>query len=326
MVGCGAIGAGSSTNEKTVGTLSHAEAYAKSLRTELVGVFDPSALARDTAKSAWGLPTSYSDLKMMLKATEAEVVSICGPDETHEEAIRISLEHSSVRAILAEKPLALSPDAAQKIVTACDAAGVLLTVNYSRRFCPAFIRLKESIATGGLGKIQAINGFYTKGLVHNGTHWIDLLRYLIGEVRSVRGFRGAPDGAWGASLHGILELVEPNVTAALMAADADALTIFEMQIVGSKACVRIADSGHLIKHYPIEDNPHYPGHRSFSRRALVEEDCLKDAISYAVKAVCEDLDSPREPRICSGEEGLRALRISNAIETSRHGGGSEILL
>ena len=53
--------------------------------------------------------------------------------------------------------------------------------------CP---RSARSPPTRTLGALQHVSGVYVKGLKHNGTHWLDLLRLLAGEPR--RGARLGP--------------------------------------------------------------------------------------------------------------------------------------
>ena len=66
--------------------------------------------------------------------------------------------------------------------------GVVLGCHYTRRFAPAYRRLAEEVGAGALGRLQHVGGVYVKGLRHNGTHWLDLLRMLAGDPVAVRGW------------------------------------------------------------------------------------------------------------------------------------------
>jgi len=107
--------------------------------------------------------------------------------------------------ILCDKPLAMTSIEAEEMIKACEQNNVLLSVNYVYRFHPLVIKAKEIVENQMLGKIVSINLNFTidappgsnfrfkKGesgggaLRDLGTHMIDLLRYLGGEIVSIHG-------------------------------------------------------------------------------------------------------------------------------------------
>lgn len=110
--------------------------------------------------------------------------------------------------ILCEKPLAITSAQAEEMVKVCKENNVLLAVNYVHRFHPLVIKAKELIVDQRLGKLVSIdvhfnidfppdNNFRFKkelsgggALRDIGTHMIDLLRYIGGEVESINGVVG----------------------------------------------------------------------------------------------------------------------------------------
>ncbi|RKY91096.1 MAG: gfo/Idh/MocA family oxidoreductase [Ignavibacteriae bacterium] len=108
--------------------------------------------------------------------------------------------------ILCEKPLAITADQAEEMVNACKENKVLLAVNYVHRFHPHVIKAKELIRNQTLGKLVTINlnfnidfppgsNFrFNKKLSGGGafrdlgTHMIDLLRFLGGEISDINGY------------------------------------------------------------------------------------------------------------------------------------------
>lgn len=107
--------------------------------------------------------------------------------------------------ILCEKPLAMNSAEAKEMVEVCSHNNVQLAVNYVYRFHPLIVKTKEIIKSQMLGKIVSIhfnfnidfppgsNFRYQKNqsgggaLRDLGTHGIDLLRYLGGEITSISG-------------------------------------------------------------------------------------------------------------------------------------------
>jgi predicted dehydrogenase len=109
VIGCGRIGSGFADDPLLAGDVySHAEAYVRSPATQLVAVCDRDPAAAAECARRWGLSASFIEVKEILKEASPEIVSICTPDETHFEISRAALEAPSVRAVLCEKPLAMS--------------------------------------------------------------------------------------------------------------------------------------------------------------------------------------------------------------------------
>ena len=100
---------------------------------------DPARLARRTAELKLdGLPRG-TDLDAMLAAERPDfVVNVTAP-EAHREVTLSALAHGA--AVLSEKPLATSMDAAREMVAAADAAQRLLMVSQNRRYMPTLIAL-----------------------------------------------------------------------------------------------------------------------------------------------------------------------------------------
>ena len=108
--------------------------------------------------------------------------------------------------ILCEKPLALNSTQVKEMIEVCNQNNVQLAVNYVYRFHPLVIKAKELIDKQLLGKIVYISANYNVNYSPNdnfrftkadsgggalrdiGTHMIDLLMFLGGEIKQVKGF------------------------------------------------------------------------------------------------------------------------------------------
>jgi predicted dehydrogenase len=135
---------------------------------------DPSVSQRDIFESLYNLP-AYPDIESALKVDIASLVIIASPTVTHCETINEVFQHFQPKAILCEKPLAYDLTEARKMVEVCQAAGVNLFVNYMRRADPGVIEVKNRIHSSYIA--EPIKGFvwYSKGLLHNGSHFLNLL-------------------------------------------------------------------------------------------------------------------------------------------------------
>ncbi|WP_395718114.1 Gfo/Idh/MocA family protein [Prosthecobacter sp.] len=309
VIGCGWIGAGTALDPATVGVQSHAEAYARHPRITLAGLADYDLTRAKTAATAFGPCEVFDDPAVMLEKLRPEIVSICTPDESHAAMLRLALAKSSTRAVLMEKPLAVTVAEAHALVQTASQQGVVLSVNYSRRFCPAFRHLRDELQQGVFGRVQQVHGYYGKGIIHNGTHWIDLLRYLISDIERVIVPTALKPDEHTPSAQIICA---GGIPATLSALDHTAFTLFEMDIIGTAGRVRILDGGHRILRACTVESPLYAGYVNLGDEQI-EERCLKDAIVHAVNDLLACLDGRAPQPACTGADAVACLETATAI-------------
>ena len=313
VIGCGRIGSSFSDAAGGGAVLSHAQAYSLCPETKLVGVCDADAGKAQECARRWQVEAAYASVEQLLAEAKPQIVSICTPDTTHGEVARQVLACPSVAAVLLEKPIALSLKEAKEIVALARERGLKLAVNYSRRFAASHQRLRQWIQSGGLGRIQAIKGAYTKGVIHNGTHWFDLIRFLAGEVKSVQARNVLGENSADPTLDCWLEL-ENGCSAFLHGCDAESFAVFESELIGTRGRVRTADSGRSFEFFEVTDDPQYAGFKAL-RPTTGFPGGLDDALPNSVSDLIGALRENREP-ICNGDDGLAALRVALAARES----------
>ncbi|NNM82267.1 MAG: Gfo/Idh/MocA family oxidoreductase [Burkholderiales bacterium] len=316
IAGCGLIGSEFSDSMLLPGVWSHAEAYFACKSIELVAACDADPERVEKCAKRWGV-RGYPDFAGMLESENPEIVSICTPDGTHFEMIGQAIRHPSVRAVLAEKPLSTGISQAEEIVALAESRGVFLAVNYTRRYCPGFDRLRKLIALGQLGDIQTVSGHYTKGALHNGSHWFDLAHFLIGPIRSVTGFDRLHESGPDPTLDALLEF-EGGASGFLHSCDAAAYAIFEMDIIGSKGRAKIVDSGFRIEIQRVGASPFGAGYRRLEPAESFPGE-IGQALPQAVEDLVGCIETGKAPR-CSGRDALHAASVSLAAIESASGG------
>ena len=158
---------------------THARAFSNHPAFELVGAVDPSEKKRNVFKKQYG-KIAYSTIENALKAEQVSVVVIASPTEKHSLILKQVLAFFTPKIIVCEKPLAYDLDEAGEMVRACKTAGVKLFVNYMRRADPGAIEIKERIESEKIA--TPIKGvvWYSKGFLHNGSHFFNLLEFWLG--------------------------------------------------------------------------------------------------------------------------------------------------
>jgi predicted dehydrogenase len=318
LIGCGKIGSEFDDNPGIKGVYSHAGAYAACSQTELIAVCDKDATRLSRCAEKWDVGATFSDVEQMLAETRPDIVSICSSDSTHYELLRSVLSTPGVQAVFAEKPLAVELDQANEIVEEAGQRGVLLAVNYTRRYSDSYVGLKQFLDGGGIGQTLAVSGYYTKGIIHNGSHWIDLARFLLGEMVEVRGVNSTSEAAPDPTLDGLIEFARGMKGYLHGCSFEDQVSFFEMEIVGARGRVSITDSGRTITFYELADNPHHAAYKTFVKTREVDGG-LSYAMLNAVDDLVRSLVAGSQPR-CNGRDATAALKIACALRDSAQSG------
>ena len=123
-----------------------------------VSLCDVNDDLRGEVSSRYGLPQSFASLNEALE-TAFDAAVICTPAHLH---IPMALEIAGRgAAILIEKPLSISLDGVDELLTEAESRQLSVSVAYVLRHHPALLALKERIADGSLGRpVQIV---YTGG-------------------------------------------------------------------------------------------------------------------------------------------------------------------
>lgn len=317
LIGCGNIGSLYAEDSLIKGIYTHAGAYTACLETTLAAVCDVSAARAKKCAKKWKVPAVYTSLSQLLTEQKPEIVSVCTPDHTHADVLEKVLNTPSVIAILAEKPLTLDENQALHLLHLAKEKGILLAVNYSRRYSEGHIQIKKLIQARKIGTIQSVSGFYTKGIFHNGTHWLDLARWLIGEIVCVQGFDPLNGSEVDPTLNAWLKF-ENGAEGFLHNLTADAFSLFEMDIVGTQGRIRITDSGHRIEYYNVSDSLYYSGYKTL-QKINEQEEKVNNTLLNAVTNLVFCLKNKDRP-LCSGADAIAVLHIASSLKKSAQNG------
>jgi len=313
LIGCGKIGSEFADDPRSRGIYTHAGAYHAHPATRLVAVCDLDPERAERCARRWSVPVWGTDPRRLLEEVTPAIVSLCTPDPTHAALLLAVLQVPSVRAILAEKPLATDLAQALRLLRQARERGVVLVVNYIRRYSPGFQVLKQALTSGALGGIQVVTGYYTKGTLHNGSHWLDLARYLFGEIRRVQAWDRLDEGGEDPSLDVSLEFHSGGY-ALLRALDTREYSLFEMDILGHRGRARMVDSGHLIERWGVARSERHSGYQVLKAMAPIDGQ-MNDGTFHALDDLICCLERGGTPK-CSAADGVAALAAGLAARAS----------
>ncbi|MBT3271467.1 MAG: Gfo/Idh/MocA family oxidoreductase [Gemmatimonadales bacterium] len=169
IVGCGGIG-------KT-----HAESIEYATAVELVGLCDLDRQVADALARAYDQDSVYTDVSRMLTELHPDIVALGAPTSAHA-PLTVQVAQAGVKGILCEKPMAKNLAEARRMIDACRESGTHLIVNHQRRTTRPLRRMRELIAEGAIGDITLIRASCAGDVLTDGTHAIDSMRFLAGDV------------------------------------------------------------------------------------------------------------------------------------------------
>lgn len=268
---------------------------------------DPDTDCLNRAGARWGIERLYSGYREMLDREELDLVSVCTPTATHGEVLSDLLRSGRAYGILMEKPIATTLEEAQGLIELAADSPAVVSVNYGRRFCPVYRQVAREIQQERFGKLQYAHAVYTKGLYHNGTHLIDLLRWMMGEPLELTPMELVRDG--GDPILSLRLTWGHGVTAWLQGADHEAFNLFELDLVFTKGRLRFVDQGHWLERYSVEDLTSTYGFRQIAPHPTRQRTAFDESIRFALKDLIQAIEQGHPPH-CTLQDGREAMALA----------------
>jgi predicted dehydrogenase len=260
----GIIGCGNVTEKKS------GPAFNKVEHSKLVAVMRRDASLAEDFALRHGVPLWFSDAQQLIHHPEVNAVYVATPPDSHASYAIMAMKAG--KAVYVEKPMARTYQECLDMIKVSEETGVPLFVAYYRRTLPGFLKVKELVDEGFIGKPlmvnirlfrqpdeDEINGRSWRvnpkiaggGIFYDlASHQLDFCDFLVGPTISVGGCASNRGGFYDA---------EDTVTASwsyesgivgsgswcFVTREQD--VVDEMEIIGSKG--KIVFSG--FKHSPI---------------------------------------------------------------------------
>ena len=182
----------------------HARSLARDVdRAALVAVADLDLRKASGCAEEFGVSGAYAGYGEMLADPSIDAVVICTPGNTHAEIIGAAA--NAGKHIICEKPIDWDLASVDRALAAVERAGVKLQVGFQRRFDVEFLRVREVVVSGKVGRPHILHltsrdpaspyagpkregDLYFDSTIHD----LDMARFLTSEeVESVVSFGAA---------------------------------------------------------------------------------------------------------------------------------------
>lgn len=287
---------------------THAHAIQKSEHFTLRGFYDSVIESAQIAAKKWS--TNY--FESIEEAVEiADIVCVAVPDKFHYAVIKRVLSYPNIKGIIAEKPFTATSEEAMDLYEIASSKNIPVFLNYSRRYMNEFWNLKEWIKENA-GALVCGNCFYGKGTLHNGSHLIDLLHYLLGDCKVAEVF----DQIWDfteedSSIEFVLKEKQRGARIFFHPISSKNVTVFEFDLIFENVRIWYSDEKQIIRLYKLgKNNP------LFDEINFIESDEWKINASHAMENLYQNVFNVIEKKgntLCDGQTGLDIISIVEEI-------------
>jgi predicted dehydrogenase len=295
----------------------------------LVAIADPAVeRARQVAREL-DVEHCFASFEQLLDRKEVDCVVIAAPDKFHSAAIQAAA--SAKKDILSEKPIALNLADAQAALQAVERAGVRLQIGFMRRYDPGYSAARKRVEAGEIGEpvifkslgrdrdappIASYQARLNGMLLYNNTiHDFDLARWLMGdEVAEGQTYTTVairPEIAQhGDIVASVVNLKYRRGAIGNIESFVQAVYGYDIrtEIVGSKGSILVG----TLQQTPVTFLAKEGGTQALADHFLTRFELAYVAeVRDFVNSILHD-----RPLQVTGDDGLRALEIAVAAETS----------
>lgn len=184
----------------------HVEAWTRVEGVKLVAICDHDLAKAEALAHEFGIDTCYQTTAQAYQEASFDIIDLITPPATHYELCEQAVANN--KHIICQKPLAPTFEEAERLAQLISQSAMRFMVHENFRFQPWYRKIKELIAGGVIGhQLFSLNHRMRMGdgwpddaylnrqpyfrhmprlLIHEtGIHFIDVFRYLLGEVTTV---------------------------------------------------------------------------------------------------------------------------------------------
>ncbi len=313
IIGCGDIGFLFDYNKKITGALTHFRAFRDSGYFEVTGIADKEKKIRDIINHDFGVKV-FSDYEKMCAELRPDVIVVATNDESHYGILANVIKYKP-RLVFCEKPLSLNLDDVEKISKHYSVEKILLQVNFTRRFLEQFEDIKKIIDEKKIGEIESITFYYSRGLIHNASHYLDLINWYIGETEknlfkvSVKKGLSKRDDSYSFDM-----IYKNGPEVRFIAMNPTKLSFAEVDFIGTKGRVKINYRNEIEKYKVVENKIFrgYSAYELYETKPIQFAKALPNAVENIYKAI-----SKKEKLRSPASNSIKVFELINRIKEKK---------
>ena len=314
LVGLGRIGVTLEDDPLREKPASHWGAVSFNRQAVLCGAVEPEKdRVEEFLKREPGCPV-FDNLNTMIDAVSPDIIHIASDTETHMSLLSAALDRN-VPVVVCEKPLANSLEEAEAVLPLLDSSESSVLINHERRFSRDYREVRGLIREKAFGELLSINARLYMGktrpvskiLYHDGTHMLDILRFLCDGDLEILHSTGRPHDKGGP----LMVLARSGKTDIVLdiSGGRDHL-VFEMDLSFEKGRIRVGNGVYEL--WSSEESPYYSGFRSL-KCSMSGWSGRTAYFSAMMNHAIELYRNPGRKSESSFRDGLEVMRLIDCI-------------
>lgn len=148
----GIVGAGA------IVQVGHLPALKRMKDVVIAGICDNDLPKARALADRFGIPVAFDDMEELIGASELDAVLVCTPNHLHESHITAAI--GAGLHVFAERPLALTASAAQKLVKLAQRRDRMVMIGANHRYRPDVQLIRSFIQSGEMGDVESIRAWW----------------------------------------------------------------------------------------------------------------------------------------------------------------------
>ena len=315
IIGLGQIGQGydySLNSDKYV--LTHAQAVQNHPEFKLVAGIDLLEINRNKFEKKFKKP-SFKNLDELNTDLDIDIIVVSVPTKIHSKIVKKIISQYSPKIILIEKPFSSSLKDAKELLKLEKEKNFSIAVNYIREFEPSHRTFIKRINNGELGFPLKIVCWYSKGLINNGSHFIQFISNILGDPKNINIIdkgRRFNDYDFEPSC----EIQYENGTVYFIPVKEEDYTLFEMELIGTKGKIKYYNGGSHYDWWRTSNDPTFKDYKKLEVNPLTTKMEI-NKYQYHVYSNISSYLKGFSSLNCDGAAALKTTQILNQIQKKR---------
>ena len=310
---------------------NHTSAVQASDRCQLVAGLNRGREKLEAFGRRFGVEALYHDYRRMLEEVQPDLCTIATHPELHCEMVVGCAEAPSTKAIICEKPMALSLAECDTMIEACEKAAVTLQINHNRRWRSEYVLGKQLLESGAIGPLNHIYCYIDGGkpapswrsenegaLLHDFTHYFDLMDLYAGEVEWLCGMAEQRMRPWAVEdFSAAFMKFASGATGVVHSAELTEYTDLAFELRGTTGVIRFEKE--QVRLFQSEQSKYEP-ESGFQWSALKEKEVEHPPENSSYVAALDELLDALEGKgtlRSDGEIGRRSLEMVMGVYQSQ---------